>query len=342
MGSGAVRRRELPTSFGARAPARLDLAGAWTDVPPFSAREGGVVVNAAIGLHAEVQLELGGRLITLVADDLGETLECANSHGLMLDGRLNLHKAALRMFPVLGNFTLTTRSAVPAGSGLGSSGALDVALVACLARARHESLDARELALQAWHLEVVEAKLPGGRQDQFAAALGGVHRLTFRDPDVGVEPITLDPAFADELAHRMVLCYTGRSRVSAEMIARVAQAYERGDQRVTGALRALKEIAERMAEALRASDLSRVGALLSENWARQVELDPGMRTDEMGELERAMTAAGVLGGKAAGAGAGGSMFFLAGERVKDAREAAQEAGATLLPVSWALEGARAW
>jgi D-glycero-alpha-D-manno-heptose-7-phosphate kinase len=337
-----VRRRDLPTTFGARAPARLDLAGAWTDVPPFSAREGGVVVNAAIGLHAEAHLELGGSLITLVAEDLGERLECANSGGLVLDGRLNLHKAALRMFPVLGTFTLTTRSAAPPGSGLGSSGALDVALVACLTRARQESLDPRELAHQAWHLEVVEAKLPGGRQDQLAAALGGVHRLTFRDPDVGVEPVTLDPAFADELARRLVLCYTGHSRVSAAMISRVAESYERGDARVTGALRALKEIAERMAEALRAADLARVGALLSENWVRQVELDPGMRTDEMSQLERAMTGARVLGGKAAGAGAGGSMFFLAGDRVNDARKAAQGAGATLLPVNWALEGARAW
>ena len=337
-----MTRRDLPTKFGARAPARLDLAGAWTDVPPFSAREGGVVVNAAIGLHAEARLELGGSLIKLVAEDLGETLECANSGGLVLDGRLNLHKAALRMFPVLGNFTLTTRSAAPPGSGLGSSGALDVALVACLTRARHETLDARELAQQAWHLEVVEAKLPGGRQDQCAAALGGVHRLSFRDPDVGVEPITLDPAFADALANRMVLCYTGHSRVSAEMIARVAQSYERGDARVTGALRALKDIAERMAEALRAADLAKVGALLTENWTRQLELDPKMRTDEMGHLERAMAAAGVLGGKAAGAGAGGSMFFLAGDRVNDARNAAQKCGATVLPVTWALEGARAW
>lgn len=337
-----MRRRDLPTTFGARAPARLDLAGAWTDVPPFSAREGGVVVNAAIGLYAEARLELGGPRITLVAEDLGETLECANSHGLVLDGRLNLHKAALRMFPVLGTFTLTTRSDAPPGSGLGSSGALDVALVACLARARQETFDARELAGQAWHLEVVEAKLPGGRQDQFAAALGGVHRLSFRDPDVGVEPITLDPAFADALAARLVLCYTGHSRVSGDVIARVAEAYDRGDARVGGALRALKDVAERMAEALRSADLARVGTLLSENWARQIELDPGMRTDEMVRLEGAMAAAGVLGGKAAGAGAGGSMFFLAGVRVADAREAARAAGATLLPVTWAWEGARAW
>src|SRR6266576_3001181 len=118
------------------------------------------------------------------------------------------------MLPVQAACTITTRCDAPPGSGLGSSGAMDVALVAALALARAEQLTAREIAEQAWYLETVEAKIPGGKQDQFAAALGGFQRLTFRDPDVGVEPITLDPAFATALARRTVLCYTGRSRVA--------------------------------------------------------------------------------------------------------------------------------
>lgn len=337
-----MRRRDLPTEFHATAPVRLDFAGAWTDVPPFSAREGGVVVNAAIQLHAQVELQLGGILLRLVSEDLGETLECANSGGLVLDGKLTLLKAALRMFPVLGGFTLTTRSEAPPGSGLGSSGALDVALVAALTRARAERLDARDLADQAWRVEAVEAGVPGGRQDQYAAALGGVHRLTFRDPDVGVEPLTLDPAFAAALERQTLLCYTGHTRVSGDTIARVMAAYERGDPRVTGALRALKDVAEAMTEALRHADLARVGALLAENWRQQQALDPGMRTPEMARLEQAMTGAGALGGKAAGAGAGGSMFFVIPGDRRAAAEAAAAAGATILPVAWAREGARAW
>ena len=171
-----MRRRDLPTRFRATAPVRLDFAGGWTDVPPFSAREGGAVVNAAITLHVTAELELGGPLIRLVSEDLGQQVECVNSGGLVLDGRLNIHKAALRMFPILGHFTLTTRSAAPPGAGLGGSGALDVALVSLLTKARQEQLDARELAEYAWRLEVVEAGIPGGRQDQFAA---GQQRRTF-------------------------------------------------------------------------------------------------------------------------------------------------------------------
>jgi len=337
-----VSRRDLPTVYRAAAPARLDFAGAWTDVAPFAEREGGVVVNAAIGLLAHAELQLGGERIRLVSLDLGQTFECVNSGGLVRDGRLELLKAGLRMLPVTTPCTLTTRSDAPPGSGLGASGALDVALVACLGAARQERRDARELAEQACYLEAVEAGVPGGRQDQYAAALGGFNRLTFRGPDVGVEPITLDAAFAAELERRMLLCYTGVSRVSGDTIARVMAAYEARNPGVTGALRALKDIAEAMAEALRKADVARVGALLAENWTRQQALDPGMCTAPMTQLERVLSGVGGLGGKAAGAGAGGCMFFVIGGDRRRAEEAVREAGATLLPLSWCREGARAW
>lgn len=337
-----MRRRDLPPAYRAWAPVRLDFAGGWTDVPPFSARAGGVVVNAAIELGAHVDLTPGGGLVRLVSEDLGESVECATAAELVPDGRLTLLKAGLRMLPVLGGLTLRSRSDAPAGSGLGSSGALDVALVACLSAARQERLGALEVAELAWQLETREAGIPGGRQDQLAAALGGFHRLSFRDPDVGVEPITLDAAFARALETQVILCFTGHSRVSGDTIGRVMRAYERGDRKVTGALEALKDVAYAMAEALRAADLARVASLLSENWEHQQALDRGMRTDEMARLEAAMRAAGVLGGKAAGAGAGGSMFFVTRGPTGAAADAARAAGATLLPVRWAREGARAW
>jgi D-glycero-alpha-D-manno-heptose-7-phosphate kinase len=336
-----MRRRDLPAEFHAAAPVRLDFAGGWTDLPPFSAREGGVVVNAAIRLYAHVTLQLGGKLLRLVSEQSGESLECVDSGGLVPDGKLTLLKAGLRMFPVLGNFTLTTRSDVPAGSGLGDSGALDVALVAALTRAREERLSAGELAEQAWYLEVVEAQIPGGRQDQLAAAFGGFHRFTFRDPDVGIEPLTLDPAFSAALERQTLLCFTGPSQLSGDAIGRVMSAYERGDRAVTGALRAMKDVAERTGEALRAGDLARVGALMSEQWTHQQALDPAMRKDNVTRLERAMAGAGALGGKGAGAGMGGSMFFLVPDR-DAAAAAATAAGAKVLPVVWAPEGARAW
>ncbi len=322
----------------AAAPVRLDLAGGWTDVPPYSTRTGGVVVSAAVELfaHAEVTPRAAG--YRLVAEDLNQEIVLADAAELA-GGDMPLLRAGLRLLPP-GPCTLVTRADAPPGSGLGSSGAMDVALVAALAAARGESPDRRTTADLACRLEGVEAGIPGGRQDQFTAAYGGFLRLAFRDPDVTVEPLTLHPDIADALARRMLLCYTGASRFSGATIGRVMAAYERGDPAVAGALDGIRGVAETMPAALLAGDLARVGTLLSANWRLQQALDPGMCTPEMVRLERAMVEAGVLGGKAAGSGAGGSMFFLGPDDPAPAIAAARELGMRLLPVRWAREGVR--
>jgi D-glycero-alpha-D-manno-heptose-7-phosphate kinase len=326
-------------AFSAAAPVRLDFAGGWTDVPPFSAREGGVVVTAAVQLFARAEVRLGGTGFRLVSEDLRDELEVSDSTGLVHDGRLDLLKASLRMLPV-GACTLTTRSDAPPGSGLGSSGALDVALVAALSLARGESRDPVEIAETACHLEAVEARIPGGRQDQFASSHGGFLRLDFRDPDTEVSRLKPDPEFMADLARRMVLCYTSASHFSGTTIERVMRAYEQGDRKVSAALHGLRHVAEAMPGALSAADFSRVGQLLSENWQHQQALDPRMCTEEMAQLEGSALAAGALGGKAAGSGAGGCMFFLAPDNPNEVLEAAHRSGARVLPVRWAMYGVR--
>jgi D-glycero-alpha-D-manno-heptose-7-phosphate kinase len=321
----------------AAAPVRLDLAGGWTDVPPYSAREGGVVVAAAVQLHAYAEYEPRESGYLLISKDLEEAAEFPSLAALRGEGPLALLRAGLRLLEA-GPCRLVTRSDAPPGSGLGSSGAVDVALVAALAAATGRRASVREIADLACRLEGVEAGIPGGRQDQFAAAFGGFLRLTFRDPDASVESLQLEPDFATELERRMLLCYTGASRFSGATIGRVMRAYERGEPAIAGALDGLRRVAEEMAGALRAGDISRVGALLSENWRLQQVLDPAMSTPEMARLERAMRDAGALGGKAAGSGAGGSMFFLGPDDATEARAAVARLGMRLLPVRWALMG----
>jgi D-glycero-alpha-D-manno-heptose-7-phosphate kinase len=322
--------------FRASAPVRLDFAGAWTDVSPFAEREGGAVVNAAIKLHAHAEVLVGGERYYLHSKDLNEQQDFDAPKHFPRDGRLDLLKAALRETDP-GPCRLTTWSDVPLGSGLGTSGALDVALAAVLAAARGEFRAPIELAEDGYRIEAVDAEIPGGRQDQYAAACGGFHRFGFGANGVDITPLAIDPAFADELAAHMIICYTGQSRVSGSTIARVIAAYERGDPPVVDALRALAGMADRMAEALLAADLARVGQLLSANWQQQLRLDARMRSPEMARLEAAMTAAGALGGKAAGAGAGGSMFFVVPDLAR-AAAAATECGAQVLPLQWASEG----
>ena len=321
----------------AAAPVRLDFAGGWTDVPPFSAREGGTVVAAAIGLYARAEVRPGERGLRLFARDIGESAEVPDASRLGRGGPLALLSAGVRLLPV-DSCTLQTDSDAPHGSGLGSSGALDVALVSALSSARGELPATRAIADLACRLEAVEAGIAGGRQDQFVATYGGFLRMRFRDPDVEIERLRIDPAFAGELERRMILCYTGASRFSGGTITRVMAAYERGESAVTGALAALREIAEAMADALEAGELSKVGELLSENWRRQQALDSAMCTEEMSRLEARMREYGALGGKAAGSGAGGCMFFLGPDDPGPAIAAARALGMRILPVQWAMDG----
>lgn len=315
-----------------RAPVRLDFAGGWTDVPPFAEREGGAVVNATIDLPVEVVLEGRGSGITLEARDLGRSLSVARREELTGRGDLALLTAAVLRWPLSGGLSLTTSAAAPVGSGLGTSGALDVALAAAFTRATGLDPTPAELAELGYHLEAVDVGLAGGRQDQYAAALGGINLLHFRGATVEVARLEISSALAAELERRLVVCYLGESRVSGKAIARVMNAYRQGVSTVVDALRAMRSLAGVVADALMAGDLPTVGAVLSDNWRCQQALDEGMCTPAMARLDQAMRAAGVLGGKAAGAGAGGSMFFLTGDDPRAAHRAAESCGAIILPV----------
>ena len=121
-------------AFGAAAPVRLDLAGGWTDVPPYSVREGGVVVAAAVQLYAYAEVRPRERGYLLASKELEQALEYTDLAALSGDGPLPLQRAGLRLLQAR-PCALSTHSDAPHGSGLGSSGAMDVAMVTALAGA---------------------------------------------------------------------------------------------------------------------------------------------------------------------------------------------------------------
>ncbi|MBX3146178.1 MAG: hypothetical protein KF785_05365 [Gemmatimonadales bacterium] len=323
------------------APVRLDFAGGWTDVAPFTDQERGAVVNAAIELRAEVTLQLGGEGFRLESLETGRSVEIPNMATLTLNGDLDLLKAAVRMYRP-GPCRLQTRSDAPQGGGLGGSGALDVALVAALERGLGRFPSPAELAHRAWDLEARQLGIPGGKQDQFAAALGGFHHLTFSGNEVAAVPIALPAGFADHLAQSILLCYTGESRLSGRTIARVMSRYAAGNAEVVGALRGMVEVADLLVAGLEGGSLADVARLVQRNWSLQQDLDEGMCTPTMAALEQAMRDAGALGGKAAGSGAGGTMFFVFDTPARAAAARTTVQGVTYLPVSWAVEGVRVW
>jgi len=336
-------RLQAPRRVRAAAPVRIDLAGGWSDVPEFARLEGGAVTNAALGLHVHVDAIQGGSGIRLVAEDLGQRVVARHPADLAYDGTLDLHKAAVNMLPITGGLELLTRADVPAGSGLGASGALDVALVAALARLRQESYEPAELAELGFHLEAVELGLEGGRQDQYAAALGGFHLLTFSEDAVGVERVVLDPAAVADLEAMLVVAYTGQSHFSAQTHARVWTAYREGHPDIVDALRTIRDLGGAAAGALRAGNWSELARIVDANWTQQQRLDGTMTTPAVRSVEAAARAAGATGVKAAGAGAGGCMLVLVppGRRTA-AIDAVTAAGATVLDASFDAVGLTVW
>src|SRR5690349_10596304 len=201
----------------ARAPTRLDFGGGWTDVPPYTEREGGTVCCAAITRYATA---------TAALDE-----PAARRAGVGALSKDPLTAAAIRRAGVSGALAHAS-SDVPPGSGLGGSSACGVALAGALAMLRGAPLEANELAALSRATEVEDLGVAGGYQDHYAAAYGGALMLRFTDC-VGVEPLMLPEGTTEQFVRRGVLLYTGESRLSGETIEAVRDAYVAGDPRTT-------------------------------------------------------------------------------------------------------------
>jgi D-glycero-alpha-D-manno-heptose-7-phosphate kinase len=288
-----------------RAPTRIDLGGGWTDVPPYSEREGGFVCNIAISRYATVRLASGAD-----SNDPDPLVRAALARG------------------GVANVTVTIHSDFPVGAGLGGSSAASAALLGAIASWKGEEaqIDRCVIAELGRRIEVEELGVPGGRQDHYAATHGGALALTF-GAATSVKRIAMSEATRRDFVERSLLLYTGQSRISGDTITAVLGAYEAGDQRVVAALRRMRELAQLMADALARANLDDVGALLREHWEHQRALHPTIPTPRVDEIARRALAAGALGAKAMGASGGGCVLVFCREGERDrVREAIQSLG----------------
>ncbi len=302
----------------ARAPLRLGFGGGGTDVSPYSDTHGGVVLNAAIDLFAHVTVEprADGQVRLVAADrDLDWTGPAALP--LNADPELRLlegvYVRCLREFA--GGeaiaLTLTSYADCPPGSGLGSSSALVVAMVEAMRRYLGADLSPDAVARLAFSIEREDLGLAGGRQDQWAAAFGGLNLMRFEtDGRVTVEPVPAPPERLRELEASLVLYFTGVSRESAAIIEAQSANMRSGARKSLDGLNALKAGAFDMREALLAGDLIRFGALLDAGWSSKKLTADNISSGAIDAVYEAAKAFGVLGGKVSGAGGGGFMMFL--------------------------------
>ncbi|HPB31467.1 MAG TPA: GHMP kinase [Candidatus Sumerlaeota bacterium] len=328
----------------ARAPIRLDFGGGWTDVPPFSEREGGAVVNATINRYTYATLvPRTDRIIRIISADFDTFLEVKDFKQLEYDGNLDLIKAAIRVLGIIQGMDLYVRCDAPPGSGTGSSSSISVALIGLLNTLQKEKLSPHEIAKMGRVLELQELHIAGGKQDYYATALGGINYLEFEDPAVSNSRLRVSEATIAEMEKHMILCYTGKSRLSGNIISTVMGAYERGEEQTTRALFNLKRIAHEMKSALLTGDMKRFASLLAENWQNQKLLDPSTTNEQIDLLFKTAENAGALGGKALGAGGGGCLLFYCDDnREHDVRLAIQKAGAQVIDFNFEFQGLVTW
>ncbi|MDP6856700.1 MAG: hypothetical protein QGH13_04115 [Candidatus Thalassarchaeaceae archaeon] len=279
----------------AKAPTRIDLAGGWTDVPIFAEKYGGEVVNFAIKIHAEANVS-------------------TNEDGMLI-----------------ANYRSNSRL----GSGLGTTGAVNVALLAAIDGGKSSPLD---IAEQAYQFEMQLGNI-GGRQDQWAAALGGFNHLLFigdRVEQLPLEPLT---SSINWLTKHLILVDSGIEHVSGEMHKGVWERFKQGDTAVEEGLLLLRTAAKKMAEGLNRDRRDAVVESLKQVCAGVDLIDGNIHAPFKPVIEPLIESKHVMAWKAVGAGGGGCAAILVRPSAQDVvKMACEEAGWTVIEWEFDHEG----
>ncbi len=302
--------------YRSRAPLRLGLAGGGTDVSPYADDFGGAILNASINLYsyAVISERTDGKII-FKAEDRNESFETESTTEIPTDGLLDLHKGVYnRIVKQFTNkplsFELTTYSDAPAGSGLGTSSTMVVAILGAFVEWLKLPLGEYDIARLAYEIEREDLAMAGGRQDQYAATFGGVNFMEFfADNKVIVNPLRIKYEVLFELENNLVLYNTATSRVSAEIIKSQTDNIKKNRASSIEAMDKLKEQAFRMKEVLLKGNLDEIGEILDFGWKFKKNLAEGITNPQIDEIYDSAKKNGAMGGKISGAGGGGFFFF---------------------------------
>ncbi len=335
----------------ARAPLRLGRAGGGTDVSPYCDQFGGYVLNATIDKHAFAVLSPreDGKVRFVAADHSRET-EYAAARTLEFDGALDLHKGVYNWavrnlndgmpLPV----TLTTFSDAPAGSGLGSSSTMVVAMIRAFCEYTRTILGEYDIAHAAYEVERKDVGLAGGRQDQYSAVFGGCNFMEFyADDRVVVNPLRIKKSILFELEASLVLYFTGVSRESASIIAEQRRNMQNQEGSAIAALHDLKQEALAMKESLLKGDFDAFVDSMRRSWDSKKRTAHSISNTDINAIYEAALANGARAGKVSGAGGGGFMMFFANpEQRMQLIRTLEKFGGNVLNCQFTRHGAESW
>jgi D-glycero-alpha-D-manno-heptose-7-phosphate kinase len=217
-------------------------------------------------------------------------------------------KESLRKYNIPGGFELSSIADIPSGTGMGSSSAFTVGLLHNLHAITRQYASKEELAEEACHMEIDILKEPIGKQDQYAAALGGLNILRFNtNGKVNVEPLYLKGEVYNRLQENLVLFFIGNARKASDIL--TEQKRNIGQEEKFNNLRQMVGLVDELKDALYHERLGDFGKLLHENWILKQKLASKISNPEIDQLYKTALANGAVGGKLLGAGGGGFMLF---------------------------------
>lgn len=273
-------------------------------------------MNATINLYAYTTIEpLDNGRIILESIDRNEMETRDTARELPINGTLDLAKGIynriLRDFAMEPlSFKLTTFVDAPAGSGLGTSSSLVVSMLAAFTEWLKLPLGEYEQAYLAYDIERKDLGMAGGKQDQYAAAFGGVNFMEFyADNKVIVNPLRVKAEYLAEMTNNIVLYYTGTSRLSSRIIECQQTNVIEKNAKSVDAMHKLKEQSVMMKEAILRGQINKIGEILNFGWEYKKQMAKEITNPLIDEIYTAALSAGASGGKISGAGGGGFMFF---------------------------------
>jgi D-glycero-alpha-D-manno-heptose-7-phosphate kinase len=294
-----------------KAPFRVSFGGGGTDMAPYCTEHGGCVINTAIDRHVYVTLKpRKDKKIHVSSIDFNNEITFDIGNDNYSEG-FELFKGIVNVLDIKEGFNIVTYSELPAGSGMGGSSTLSVAVIGAFNEYYGFGLSKHEIAQKAYEIERIELDQKGGYQDQFAAAYGGFNFMNFSEI-TKVTPIQTSIEMINELQYRLVLCYVGGSHFSSDIQDEVLKNYEFEKKSFMEAMQDLKDVAHSMKtvmESQKLLELNKFGTLLHNGWLAKKSLSSKISNKEIENFYLTSRKIGVLGGKLLGAGGGGHLLL---------------------------------
>jgi D-glycero-alpha-D-manno-heptose-7-phosphate kinase len=323
-----------PNSVVTKTPFRVTFAGGGTDLPGYYLNHGpGVCVAGAMdkGIYVMVVENFNSDQIRVsyrITEDAKPSIDDI-AHGAI--------RESMRLLKIPSGVQVITATQMPSrGTGIGSSSACAVGVLNALHVWKGDKCSPRQLAREAVRVEREILKEPGGIQDQYCAAYGGLNVIRVeRDGSVSVQSLNIDHEGLATINEHQMLFFTGIERSSGDIHADQTQ---RIDEHL-GEYDEMRNLALSTGKALEALDFPEVGRLMDENWALKRKLSAGITNPKIDAMYGAAKSAGALGCKLMGAGGGGFLFLIAPPAQREAiRKALAPFGATPRPIRLTLDG----